>query len=49
MRDPEFLEEAKKESADIRPMSGADLQTLATKVVRTRPEIVARMLEMLAH
>ena len=49
MRDPEFLAEAKKESADIRPMSGADLQTLATEVVRTPPEIVDKMLEMLAH
>jgi hypothetical protein len=30
-------------------MSGTDLQTLATEVVRTPPEIVAKMLEMLSH
>jgi tripartite-type tricarboxylate transporter receptor subunit TctC len=47
MKDPEFLQEAKKSGADIRPMSGGDLQTLATEVVRTPPEIVARMQAML--
>jgi hypothetical protein len=47
MEDPEFLAEAKKTHADIRPMSGTDLQALATEVVRTPPEIVAKMLAML--
>ena len=47
MKDPEFLAEAKKSNADIRPMSGTDLQALATEVVRTPPEIVAKMLAML--
>jgi tripartite-type tricarboxylate transporter receptor subunit TctC len=47
MKDPEFLAEAKKANADIRPMSGGDLQTLATEVVRTPPEIVARLQALL--
>jgi hypothetical protein len=47
MRDPEFLAEAKKANADIRPMSGTDLQALATEVVRTPPEIVDKMIAML--
>jgi len=47
MKDPEFLAEAKKSSADIRPMSGTDLQALATEVVRTPPAIVDKMLVML--
>lgn len=47
MKDSEFLAEAKKANADIRPMSGGDLQALATEVVRTPPEIVAKMLAML--
>jgi hypothetical protein len=47
MKDPEFLAEAKKASADVRPMSGTDLQALATEVVRTSPEIVTKMLALL--
>jgi tripartite-type tricarboxylate transporter receptor subunit TctC len=47
MKDPEFLAEAKKSNADIRPMSGTDLQALAIEVVRTPPEIVAKLLTML--
>jgi tripartite-type tricarboxylate transporter receptor subunit TctC len=47
MTDPEFLAEAKKTNADIRPMRGTDLQALATEVVQTPSEIVAKMLAML--
>jgi tripartite-type tricarboxylate transporter receptor subunit TctC len=43
MRDPEFLTEAKKANADIRPMPGSELQALATEVVRTPPDIVAKL------
>src|SRR4051812_7741919 len=43
MADPEFLAEAKKTKADLRPMSGSDLQALATEVVQTAPDIVAKM------
>jgi tripartite-type tricarboxylate transporter receptor subunit TctC len=43
MRDPEFLAEAKKANADIRPMPGSELQALATEVVRTPPDIVAKL------
>ncbi len=47
MTDPEFLAEAKKTNADIRPMRGTDLQALAAEVVQTPSEIVAKMLAML--
>jgi tripartite-type tricarboxylate transporter receptor subunit TctC len=47
MRDPEFLAEAKKSNADIRPMSGTELQALATEVVRTPPEIVNKLTALL--
>ena len=47
MRDPEFVAEAKKSNADIRPISGVDLQALATEVVRTPPEIIAKLTTML--
>jgi len=47
MADPEFMAEAKKTNADIRPMSGIDLQALATEVVRTPPDVVDKMLAML--
>jgi tripartite-type tricarboxylate transporter receptor subunit TctC len=43
MKDPEFLDEAKKAHADLRPMSGTDLQTLVTEVVRTPPEVVTKL------
>jgi tripartite-type tricarboxylate transporter receptor subunit TctC len=47
MTDPEFLADAKKSNVDLRPMSGKDLQALATEVVRTPPEIVAKLQAML--
>jgi tripartite-type tricarboxylate transporter receptor subunit TctC len=47
MKDPEFLAEAKKTNADIRPMPGSELQVLATEVVRTPPEIVAKLQALL--
>jgi tripartite-type tricarboxylate transporter receptor subunit TctC len=43
MKDPEFLAEAKKSNVDVRPMSGVELQALATEVVRTPSEIVDKM------
>jgi tripartite-type tricarboxylate transporter receptor subunit TctC len=47
MKDPEFLAEAKKSNADIRPMSGAELQAIATEVVRTPPEIATKLISLL--
>jgi tripartite-type tricarboxylate transporter receptor subunit TctC len=47
MRDPAFLAEAKKSNADIRPMPGSELQALATEVVRTPPDIVAKLQALL--
>jgi tripartite-type tricarboxylate transporter receptor subunit TctC len=47
MADPEFLAEAKKGNADIRPMSGIDLQALATEVVRTPPDVIAKVIALL--
>jgi tripartite-type tricarboxylate transporter receptor subunit TctC len=47
VKDPEFMAEAKKSQADLRPMSGKELQSLATEVVRTPLEIVAKMLAIL--
>lgn len=46
MKDPEFLAEARKSRLDIKPMSGTDLQALATEVVRTAPAIVERAMAL---
>jgi tripartite-type tricarboxylate transporter receptor subunit TctC len=43
---PEFLADAKKAKADIRPISGVELQALVTDVVKTPPEIAAKMAEL---
>jgi len=47
VKDPDFLEEAKKAKAEIRPMSGAQLQALVTEVVQSPPAAVAKMRELL--
>ena len=42
MRDPAFLEEAGKIKLDIRPLPGAEVQALITKVFSTPPEVVEK-------
>jgi tripartite-type tricarboxylate transporter receptor subunit TctC len=42
MKDPEFLAEAEKSGFDISPVSGVEAQKIATSIVDTPPEVVAR-------
>jgi tripartite-type tricarboxylate transporter receptor subunit TctC len=47
MKDPEFLAEAARLNMDIKPLGGAELQRIATDVVRSRPEDLARAKELI--
>jgi len=47
MKDPEFLAEAGRLNMDIKPLSGAELQRIATDVVQSRPEDLARAKELI--
>ena len=42
MKDPEFLAEAKKIHAEIRPVSGADVEALVAKIMATPDALAAR-------
>jgi hypothetical protein len=41
MRDPTFLAEAQRSGMDIKPISGAAIQTLVDSVVRSSPDDIA--------
>jgi len=47
MKDPEFLAEAMRLNMDIKPLGGAELQRIATDVVQSRPEDLARAKELI--
>jgi hypothetical protein len=47
MRDPELLADAKKIHAEIRPVSGADVAALVTRIVNTPDQLAARARAML--
>ena len=45
MRDPAFLAEAARASADIDPVTGEELQELTARVYKTPADVVARAVE----
>ena len=47
VKDRELLEEAKKKRLELDPVSGEELQTLASEIVAQPPEIVERMKKLL--
>jgi hypothetical protein len=47
MKDPEFLAEAARLNMDIKPLAGTELQRIATDVVQSRPEDLARAKELI--
>jgi tripartite-type tricarboxylate transporter receptor subunit TctC len=47
MKDPEFLAEAARLNMDIKPLAGTGLQKIATDIVQSRPEDLARAKELI--
>jgi tripartite-type tricarboxylate transporter receptor subunit TctC len=47
MKDPAYLEQAKKRKLDIDPNSGKELETLSKEVTAATPEVVERMKKLL--
>jgi tripartite-type tricarboxylate transporter receptor subunit TctC len=47
MSDPAFLAEAKRSGMDIKPISGAAIQTLVDSVVRSPPEDIAAAVQLI--
>jgi hypothetical protein len=47
MKNPDFLAEAERLNMDIKPLGGAELQKIATDVVQSRPEDLARAKELI--
>jgi tripartite-type tricarboxylate transporter receptor subunit TctC len=47
VNDRELLEEAKKKRLELDPVSGEDLQTLASDIMAQPPEVVERMKKLL--
>lgn len=47
LKEPEFLEEAKKRRAILDPVSGEDLQALAQEVLSQPPDVIERMKKLL--
>jgi tripartite-type tricarboxylate transporter receptor subunit TctC len=47
VNDQELVEEAKKKRLELDPVSGEDLQTLASEIVAQPPEVVERMKKLL--
>ena len=48
VKDPEFLEEAKKMAIEVAPMSGADLEKLMIEIHATPPELVSEAQRIMA-
>jgi hypothetical protein len=46
MQDPAFLEDAKKSGMDIKPISGAKMQTLVESVVHSPPADIAAAVQL---
>jgi tripartite-type tricarboxylate transporter receptor subunit TctC len=49
LRDPDFLEEAKKNRWELRPVAAADLEALAREVTVQSPEVIERMKKLLGE
>jgi tripartite-type tricarboxylate transporter receptor subunit TctC len=47
LNDPEFLEEAKKNRWELKPVAGEDLEALAREVTVQSPELIQRMTQLL--
>jgi tripartite-type tricarboxylate transporter receptor subunit TctC len=47
MKDPEFLADAKKINAEIRPVAGVEVEGLVKKIMATPEPLAARAREML--
>ena len=47
MRDPEFLADATKSKLDIDPVDGGKLESLVHGLFKLKPELIARMKEIL--
>ena len=47
MKDPAFLDVAKKENLDIQPVSGEEMQRIVADIVSTPPSIAARLQEII--
>lgn len=48
MKDPEFLEEAKRQHLDIAPVSGEEIAAIIRKVYASPPDVIARAKAVLA-
>src|SRR3990170_5264921 len=48
LKDPDFMDEAKKRGWELRPVSGEELQTLAKEVIDQPPEVVEWLKKLLA-
>jgi tripartite-type tricarboxylate transporter receptor subunit TctC len=48
MRDPEFLEEANRLDLEVRPVTGAEIETLVNEVLASPPDIVRRAAEAIS-
>jgi hypothetical protein len=47
LQDPEFIEEAKKRGAELKPTGGEELAALAREVIDQPPDVVARLKKLL--
>ncbi len=47
MKDPEFLDDAKLQKADIDPVGGGEINALLDRVYSAPPEVVARIRELI--
>jgi tripartite-type tricarboxylate transporter receptor subunit TctC len=48
MKDPAFIEEAKKSKLDLQPIGGEELQKIVADIVATPPKVVERLKSVLA-
>jgi tripartite-type tricarboxylate transporter receptor subunit TctC len=47
MKDPDFLADAKKAQAEVNPVSGEALEKLTAEIVKTSPDVLARVSKIL--
>jgi hypothetical protein len=47
INDPDLLEDAKKKRLDLDPVSGEELESLATEIMAQPPEVIERMKKLL--
>jgi hypothetical protein len=46
MKDPEFLADAAKSRLDVKPVSGAEMQTLVERIAKLPQEDINRAIEL---